>query len=131
MPDPNESFADWLNPQKCAEILREERWPDGIISCPFCNSKNVFVLGSYQEIFRRYQCRVCTERNGCKTTFNDKTGTMYEGSKLPITKWFYAKALLRNKVSDLELSRELQVDYNTARRISLLIKANIFLPEQR
>lgn len=131
MPDSKESFADWLDPQKCADILREERWIDGIVKCPFCQSENVFVLCKYQEIFFRYQCRDCTKRDDKKTTFNDKTGTMYEDSKVSITKWFYAKALLRNKISDLQLSEELQVDYNTARRMSLLIKGNIFLPGRR
>lgn len=129
MPDPKESFADWLDAQKCAKILREERWPDGIVRCPFCNSDNIFTLGKYKEVFFRYQCCDCREKNAQKTTFNDKTATIYEDSKLPITKWFYAKALLRNKVSDPELSRELQVDYNTARRISILFKLTIFLPE--
>jgi hypothetical protein len=71
-------------------------------------------------------CRHCTEERGIKTTFNDKTGTMFEDSKVPITKWFYAISLLRNKVSDMELSRELQVTYMTARRMSVLIKGSIF-----
>ena len=68
MPDPKESFADWLDSQKCAEILREERWPDGIIRCPFCNSDNVFTLGKYKEVFFRYQCRDCTEKRRPLTT---------------------------------------------------------------
>jgi hypothetical protein len=51
---------------------------------------------------------------------------MFEASKVPITKWFYAISLLRNKVSDMELSKELQVTYVTARRMSVLIKGSIF-----
>ena len=48
-------------------------------------------------------------------TFNEKTDAMYEHSRLPITKWLYAISLIRNRISTSELSRELQVDYNTAR----------------
>ena len=121
-----ESFADWLDPRKCVEVLREERWPDGVVKCPFCGLDDTCVLEPYQEHFLRYLCRHCTEKNGIKTTFNDKTGTMFEDSKVAITKWFYAISLLRNKVSDLELSKELQVTYVTARRMSVLIKGSIF-----
>ena len=128
MPAPKESFADWLDEQKCIDVLREERWPDGIVKCPYCHSTEVFILGNYKQYYRRYKCNSCSIKDGETRTFNDKTGTIYEHSKLPITKWFYAISLLRNKVSDLELSRELQVDYNTARRMSMLIKATIFLP---
>lgn len=126
-----ESFADWLDEGKCVVVLREERWPGGIIRCPFCNSSDISILGSYKRYYRRYRCNACSQKDDQTRTFNDKTGTIYEGSKLPITKWFYAISLLRNKVSDLELSRELQVDYNTARRMSMLIKSTIFLSERR
>lgn len=126
MPNPKESFADWMDANKCAEILREERWPDGVVRCPYCESDDVCKLESYQEVFFRYECRRCSEEKGQKTTFNDKTKTMYEDSKVPITKWFHAKNLLSNKVSDLKLSKELQVDYKTARRMSILIKGTLF-----
>ncbi len=129
MPVEKESFADWLDEKRCVEILCEERWPDGIVRCPFCNGDRIVVLGKYQIYFHRYKCMDCSEKDGKTRTFNEKTGTMYENSKLPITKWFYGISLLRNKVSDLQLSKELQVDYNTARRMSLLIKSTIFLPK--
>lgn len=131
MPVDKESFADWLDEGKCVEVLREERWPDGVIRCPFCNSSDISTLGKYKCFYRRYKCHSCSKEAGQTRTFNDKTGTIYEDSKLSITKWFYAISLLRNKVSDMELSRELQVDYNTARRMSMLIKSTIFLSERK
>lgn len=130
MDNPKESFADWLDSSRCAEILREERWPDGQVKCPYCNSRSVKKLEVYQEDFYRYQCMFCSEKSGKKKTFNDKTMTIFEGSKLPITKWFYGISLLQNKVSDLGLAKELQVDKNTARRMSVLIKASVFFDSE-
>jgi len=127
MAPPKESFADWLDPQKCAEILREERWPDEEINCIFCGSGNIKKFGKYQDYFFRYECLDCTKNKGCKTTFNDKSGTIFEDSQISLPKWFYTMSLVQKKISANEIAKELQVDGNTARRRVLLIKGSIFL----
>ena len=129
-PPAKESFADWMDLAKCAQVLREERWPDGTVRCPFCHCDSVIILEPYQEVFFRYQCHSCTRQNGYKTTFNEKSGTLFEGSKLSLTKWFYAISLLKNKVSSHEMAKELQVDVNTARRMSMLLRGEILFSNQ-
>jgi hypothetical protein len=47
-----------------------------------------------------------------------------------LTKWFYAISLLKNKVSGNELAKELQVDGNTARRMSMLLRGEILFSNQ-
>jgi len=129
-PPAKESFADWMDLAKCAQVLREERWPDGHVRCPFCHSDSVIILEPYQRVFFRYQCQPCTLKNSRKTTFNEKTGTLFEGSKLHLTKWFYAISLFKNKASSNEIAKELQVDGNTARRMTMLLRSEILFSNQ-
>ena len=64
--------------------------------------------------------------NNCEKTFNEKTETIFADSKLPITKWFYAISLMKNKSSNSNLADELNVDQNTAGRMGNLIRGSIY-----
>jgi len=115
-----DSFACLLDAKKCAKLLREIRWPGGTIFCAHCNSPNVKHLCKYKEHYNRWKC------NNCQKTFNEKTETIFAETKLPITKWFYAIALMRNKSSNNNLANELHVEQNTASRIGCLVRGSIF-----
>ena len=122
-----EYFADWMDRNKCAEILRRERWGKQSVACVYCKSINVKILGEYKECFYRYKCLDCSEKNDQTTTFNDKTGTIFENSKISLEKWFYAINLVQKKVSDNEIARDLHVDGNTAGRMASLIRGSIYI----
>jgi ribosomal protein L37AE/L43A len=93
---------------KCEAALAESRWPKGF-ACPACNAgaHSVFVRAG-----RRYwQCAAC--RHQCSAI----SGTIFESSKLALTRWFLAMHLLtqsKNNVSALELKRHLGVCYKSA-----------------
>jgi len=120
-----DSFACLLDTGKCVEILRGIRWPDGLVICPHCDSLYTKHFSFYKEHYNRWQCKSCGK------TFNEKTNTIFAESKLPITKWFYAITLMRNKSSDANLADELHVDRNTARRIGNLVRGSIFYQRVR
>jgi transposase-like protein len=94
--------------EQCEQALRLWRWPQGF-ACPVCGS------GRHSS-FRRgtplyLQCSTC--RHQCSLI----RGTIFEATKLPLTRWFLAMHLLtqaRNNVSALELMRHLGVSYRTA-----------------
>ena len=106
------SMADFLdrygNEDKCEAALMASRWPEGF-RCPRCN-------GAQHTVFlhdgRRYWlCGAC--RYQCSLT----SGTVFESSKLGLTRWFLAMHLLtqaKNNVSALELKRHLGVCYKSA-----------------
>lgn len=93
---------------KCYRALYRARWPQGF-RCPRC-------YGRARSRFRRagrvyYQCRACCHQ----TTLT--SGTVFEGSKLPLTTWFLAMHLLtgsKTNMAALELKRHLGVCYDTA-----------------
>lgn len=113
------SLAELLDYDYCAELFRQIRWPEGVV-CPHCESQEVTEFCQYQEYFYRYTCRPCGR------TFNDKTGTIFEQSKLPLTAGFVGIYLVARQRSTQTISDELGVDYNTALRMAQLIRGCIY-----
>ena len=93
---------------KCETALVESRWPDGF-ACPACGC-------GQSSSFRRqgwlyFQCTAC--RYQCSVI----SGTIFEATKLALSRWFLAMHLLtqsKNNVAALELKRHLGVCYKTA-----------------
>ncbi len=105
----------------CLRLFIRLRWPQGA-RCPFCGSAEIVLLTShYRRHYHRYICKTCTRKLGKRRTFNDLTGTIFEGTKLPLTKWFTAGRLLRKEKSTASIARESGVGYLTARRMVRLL----------
>lgn len=94
--------------EKCQAALVGSRWPSGFV-CPECG-------GARHSTFERkglqyWQCARCREQTTAIC------GTIFQATKLPLTRWFLAMHLLsqsKNSVSALELKRHLGVRYKTA-----------------
>ena len=103
-----EAVSYFADPDNCREYLVARRWPNGV-TCPTCGSSSVYFDRS---------------RNGweCKTRhpqrkFTLKTGTIFEDSPLPLSKWLPAVwmiANMKNGVSSWELHRAIGVTQTTA-----------------
>lgn len=94
--------------EKCREYLEQQRW-NGIPACPFCGSINVcrFANG---KIFK------CREKQ-CRNKFSVTVGTIYENTKIPLSKWFLATYILAvhsKGISSLQLATWLGVTQKTA-----------------
>jgi transposase-like protein len=104
-----EAIQFYASPENCRNDMVADRWPDGVVKCPQCGSVSVYFDAS---------------RNGweCKTRhpkrkFTLKTGTIFEDSPLPLSKWLPAVwmiANMKNGVSSHELARSLGVTQKTA-----------------
>jgi hypothetical protein len=93
---------------QCEEALIESRWPSGF-ACPGCGCRH---CSSFRREGRLYfQCTAC--RHQCSVI----SGTIFEATKLGLSRWFLAMHLLtqsKNNVAALELMRHLGVCYKTA-----------------
>ncbi|MHB8742804.1 MAG: IS1595 family transposase [Sulfuricaulis sp.] len=93
---------------KCYRALYRTRWPQGF-RCPKCGTRPRSRFRRAGRVY--YQCR------GCRHQTTLTSGTVFEGSKLPLTTWFLAMHLLtgsKTNMSALELKRHLGVCYDTA-----------------
>ena len=90
---------------QCEAALFAWRWPNGFI-CPECRHEGHRVLER-----GLYQCHLCRRQTSLTV------GTLFAGTKLPLTIWFLAMYLLtqsKNGISALEMSRQLGICYNSA-----------------
>ena len=93
--------------EQCEEALVQSRWPQGYC-CPRCNGKRAALT---------YNGRRLWECLGCRYQCSSIAGTIFESTKLPLTKWFLAMFLMtqsKNSIATLELMRLVGVSYKTA-----------------
>ena len=96
----------------CREYLESKRW-NGTPVCPHCGvmDANHYKLKVKGEFKGMYKCRACKER------FTVTLGTMFEGSPIPLRKWFIACYIFsshKKGISSHQLARDLGVTQKTA-----------------
>lgn len=74
--------------EKCRAYLEQQRWGE-TPACPFCGSTNVC---RFETDKRKFKCR----EKECRKKFSVTVGTIYENTKIPLTKWFLATYILTN-----------------------------------
>lgn len=93
------------------EHLEAIQWPNGPV-CPHCGATNeATLLAGKSTRPGVYKCRPCQK------PFSVTVGTVFERSKIPLTKWLLATELLTSSkkgISAHQLHRMLGVTYKTA-----------------
>ena len=92
--------------ERCHAALVAMRWPDGFV-CPKCGCAKY----SFHTPKRLFQC------TDCRLQTSVKAGTIFHQSRTPLTKWFLGMHLMtasKNDIAALELSRQLDVKWDTA-----------------
>ncbi len=103
-------MSDLQNPifrseTKARKWLESQIWPDGPF-CPSCGSTEPTALKGKAHRTGLYQC------NECRQQFTVTVGTLFERSKIPLSKWLMATYLLsasKKGMSTRQLSRMLGV----------------------
>ena len=124
----SEKFA---TDEQCLAYLQQMRWPDGVIRCPECGSKDI---SKYERPLpnpkrRRSETRKAEKENKrrwiflcgeptCRNQFTPTSGTLFHDTHLPLIVWFHAVALILNAkkgISAKQLQRDLKIGgYKTA-----------------
>lgn len=102
----HEQFPD---NQACLRYLEEQRWPDGVC-CLYCGSVAVYPIKGRNI----YECKDCHKQ------FSAKTGTPFDRSHIPLTKWFKALFMLtsdKRGVTSVYLAESIGVTQKTAWRM--------------
>ena len=102
--------------ESCIEHLEKHIWKDGIPISPYDPTSKVYKRGDGM-----YRCKN-TGKN-----FNVRIGTMFEGSKAPLRKWFVAIYLItshKKGISSLQLAKDISVTQKTAWFMSQRIREN-------
>jgi transposase-like protein len=101
---------------KCGAYLEAMRWPKGV-ACVHCGVLNVSTItrktAGDNKRDRIYQCL----EKECGKQFSATSGTIFNDTHLPLTKWFLAIALIceaKKGISAKQVQRHLGVNYRTA-----------------
>lgn len=103
-----EFLKDYGTEPQCERVLEAVRWPNGFC-CPRCGQAAHYVLRD--GVRKVFQC------NACRHQASLIAGTVFQGTKLPLTTWFLAIYLIsqaKTGLSALALKRQLGVSYPTA-----------------
>lgn len=99
---------------KARELFERIRWPNGPI-CPHCREgEKVYKLKADKKKRIRpglYKCGACSKQ------FTATVGTIFEGSRIPLSKWLYAIYLMctsKKGVSAAQLQRDLGLTYKSS-----------------
>src|SRR6516225_7434456 len=100
-------IRQYPNHERCRELLRRLRWPDGA-ACPRCSHAGVCWLNQQE----KFECQKCHYQ------FSVTAGTVFHDSHLPLEKWFLAVHIMveaKKGVSAMQLKRMLGIGgYKTA-----------------
>lgn len=100
---------------KCLDYLEKTRWPHGV-GCVHCGSMGVSTITRKAGKNKRVRIYQCLEKE-CGKQFSATSGTIFNDTHLPLTKWFMALALIceaKKGMSAKQLERHLGVNYRTA-----------------
>ena len=98
-----EAFPD---EQVCINHLRAVRWKNGAYR-PHCGGTEVYHFSDN----RTHKCSDCRQR------FSIKVGTVFEGTKLPLRKWFIAIRLItghKKGIASAQLAKDLKITQKSA-----------------
>lgn len=94
------------NEKSATDFFSEKRWGDQI-TCPYCGGINIYHVKGSQPL----KCGKCNNK------FTVKTGTIMEGSHVPVRIWLLAMYLMgssRKGISSIALAEHLGVQQRTA-----------------
>lgn len=99
------------NENLCIKLLKRIRW-NGKITCPHCRSTKIWRMRERNRV--EYRCKKCEYH------FSDTSGTIFEKTKVPLSKWVLGIGLWKIGISALQFAWAIGVNYKTAR---LMLKA--------
>jgi len=99
-------FERFPDEKSAREYMETARWPGGI-RCIHCGNDEIYKIrnGSL------YTCK------NCRKQFTIRTGTVMEGSHIPIRKWLYAMYIVnisRKGISSVQLAKEIGITQKSA-----------------
>ncbi|WP_419832745.1 transposase [Endozoicomonas atrinae] len=114
-------ISDLISNETCFEMIRENRWPDGIVRCPHCDSENIKKNGhdNVQVDCQHYYCK------SCKRYFDDLTNTVFSGHHRPLKVWVACLYLMALNVSNNQIAQELDLCASDAHHMTTVLRNGV------
>jgi len=98
---------------RCFQVIRDKRWPDGVVHCPHCDSARVIKHGTdeTQPHRQKYRCK------DCPCYFDDLTKTPFKGHHRSITVWVLCLYFMGLNISNQQIAQELDLNKDVAQKM--------------
>lgn len=130
-----ETMEKFPTHESCIEHLESVRFKDGAY-CPHCGSVKVarksekrnpkeYESGltiKEKQLIGRWNC------HDCKSSFNVLSGTIFQGTKIPLQKWFVSISIIMNakkSLSSYQLARDVGLTQKTALYLMHRVRAEM------
>src|SRR3954465_4959806 len=109
-----------LDEAKCYDVIRQLRWPDGVV-CLHCSSTGVVRNGhdDRERHRQRYLCKPCQYR------FDDLTGTVLAGHHQPVSTWILGSYFMGVNLSNRQIAHELGLCESDAQAMAEVLRHGI------
>lgn len=115
-------ITELMDDAKCFAMVRDARWPDGVVQCPHCQATAIVNNGrdAAHPGQQHYQCRAC------RRYFDDLTGTILSDRRQSLARWVACIYLMLLNLSGAQIAQELDIDLEEAHRMCTAIRDTIF-----
>ena len=113
-------LTNLLDEAKCYDVIRQLRWPDGVV-CLHCSSTGVVRNGhdDRERHRQRYLCKTCKYR------FDDLTGTVLAGHHQPVSTWILGLYFMGVNLSNRQIAQELGLCESDAQAMTEVLRHGI------
>jgi transposase-like protein len=113
-------LTNLLDEAKCYEVIRQLRWPDGVV-CLHCRNRGVVRNGhdDRERNRQRYLCKTCKYR------FDDLTGTVLAGHHQPVSSWILGSYFMGMNLSNRQIAQELGLCESDAQAMTEVLRHGI------
>ena len=113
-------LTNLLDEAKCYEVIRQLRWPDGVV-CLHCRGRGV-VRNGHDDRERHRQRYLC---KACKYRFDDLTGTVLAGHHQPVSTWILGSYFMGVNLSNRQIAQELGLCESDAQAMTEVLRHGI------
>lgn len=111
-------IARFLTDEAAAQqAFADLRWPNGNVTCPLCEGGKKVYEVAYKAANGKPTVRKQWKCGACRKKFSVTSGSIFEGSHIPVGKWVYAVYMMcthKKGVSALQISHELKITHKSA-----------------
>ena len=118
-----ETMEKYPTHESCIEFLEGIRFKDGAY-CPHCGSVKVARKSEKRSEYKKSGLNINEKQlvghwncHDCKSSFNVLSGTIFQGTRIPLQRWFVGISIIMNakkSLSSYQLARHLGISQNSA-----------------
>jgi transposase-like protein len=107
---------------KCFEVVRELRWPDGVVICPHCGTAEHMTKRGFDDTQANRQRYFC---HHCHQGFDDLTGTVLAGHHQPLRTWILCLYFMGLNLSNQQIAQELDLNKDDVQEMTTQLREGI------